>query len=162
VRPKHYPLHALRRRAPAQFPAPRCDPDRVFRLLRDRPNDALSWLDRTIAFLTTLFKRAGISGWTPTGCVALARGAAVRAAQHSTDGFWTIDMRLSDFSIGGRKAPDGRYLRVEVEPGTRAHDVCAESRISEGARLEVGGEVVIDEDPPPFPEIHPDSEFRLG
>jgi len=133
----------------------------VFRLLRDRPNDALSWFDRFVAFLTTPFKRLGISGWSPTGCAALARGAAVRDAQHSADGFWTIDLRLSEFSIGGREGPGGRYLRVEVEPGTKAHDVCAESRIVEGARLEVGGEVVIDNDPPPFPEIHPDARLRV-
>jgi len=140
---------------------PRCDPDRVFRLLRDRPNDELTWFDRFFAFLTTPFKRAGISGWSPTGCAALARGVAVRDAQRSTDGFWTIDIRLSQFSIADREAPEGRCLRVEVEPGTKAHDVCAQSRIVEGNRLEVGGEVVIDNDPPAFPEIHPDNQLRV-
>src|SRR5262249_42442101 len=121
----------------------------------------LSWFDRMIAIVSTLFKRAGISGWSPTGCVALARGAAVRDAQHSTDGFWTIDIRLSDLTIGDRSAPPDRFLRVEVEPGTAAHEVCARSRILEGARLEVGGEVVIDNAPPPFPEIHPDDQFEV-
>jgi hypothetical protein len=161
VRPKHYWLHELRRGAPTRFAAPPCDPDRVFRLLRDRPNDALSWLDRALAILTTPFKRIGISGWTPTGCVAEAHGVAVRDAQHSTDGFWTIDLRLSTLTVGERNAPANRYLRVEVEPGTKAHDVCAEFRVVGGTRLEVGGEVVVDEDPPPFPEIHPDARFRI-
>jgi len=163
VKPKHYWLHELRRSAPARFAfsESRCNPDRVFGLLRDRPNDALSWFDRSLAFLTTPFKRAGISGWSPTGCAALASGTAVRDAQHSTDGFWTIDLQLSELSIGDLSAPADRYLRVEVEPGTAAHEVCAGTRIVEGARLEVGGEVVIDEDSPPFPEIHPDEQFRI-
>lgn len=161
MKPGHYWLHELRRSAPARFAAVYCDPERVFGLLRDRPNEPLSWFNRAIAFLTTPFKRTGISGWTPTGCVALARGAAVRDAQHSTDGFWTIDLRLSELSIGEPSAPADRYLRVEVEPGTAAHEVCAGSRILTGAEVEVGGEVVIDEDPPPFPEIHPDSKFRI-
>jgi hypothetical protein len=161
VKPRHYWLYELRHRAPARLAETRCDPDRVFRLLRDRPNDALSWFDTLVAFLTTPFKRAGISGWSPTGCAALARGVAVRDAQHSTDGFWTIDLRLSALSITDRAGPEGRYLRVEVEPGTKAHDVCAQSRIVEGVRLEVGGEVVIDDDPPAFPEIHPDTQLRV-
>ena len=161
MKPRHYWLYELRSRAPARLLEKRCDPDRVFGLLRDRPNDALSWFDRAVAFLTTPFKHAGISGWSPTGCAALARGAAVRDAQHSTDGFWTIDVRLSRFSIAGREAPDGRYVRVEVEPGTKAHDFCAQSRIVEGVRLEIGGEVVIDNDVPAFPEIHPDTQIRV-
>ena len=161
MRPKHYWLHELRRHEPAQFGAPRCEPSRVLSILRDRPNEALSWFDRAVAIVTTLFKRAGISGWSPTGCDALARGAAVRDAQHSTDGFWTIDVRLAELSIGDAAAPPDRYLRVEVEPGTAAHDVCARSKILEGSRLEVGGEIVIDNDPPPFPEIHPDARFEL-
>ena len=161
MKPKHYWLHELRRRAPARFAEPRCDPDRVFRLLRDRPNDGLSWFDRFVAFLTTPFKHLGISGWSPTGCAALARGAAVRDAQHSTDGFWTIDLRLSELSIRDLSAPPDRFLRVEVEPRTAAHEVCAGSRVLAGAMLEVGGEMVIDEDPPRFPEIHPDEDFRI-
>lgn len=160
-RPGHYWLHDLRKRAPARFAAAPCDPERVFGLLRSEPNAALSWFDRTIAIVTTPFKRLGISGWTPTECVALARGDAVRDAQHSTDGFWTIDLRLSLLTIGDETAPPGRFLRVEVEPGTTAHDVCAEARIRRGARLEVGGAVVIDNDPPPFPEIHPDGQLRI-
>jgi hypothetical protein len=30
-----------------------------------------------------------------------------------------------------------------------------------GTRLEIGGDIVIDDDPPPFPEIHPDEQFRI-
>jgi hypothetical protein len=161
VRPKHYWLHELRRTAPARFAAPTCDPDRVFSILRDRPNEPLSWLDRAVAIVTTLFKSVGIAGWTPTGCIAIARGAAVRDAQHSTDGFWTIDLSVSELTIESLAAPAGRYLRVEVEPGTAAHEVCASSRIERGAQLEVGGEVVIDREPPSFPEIHPDAHFEL-
>ena len=161
MKPKHYRLYALREIDRARFAAARCDPERVLAILRREPNEALTWFDRAIAFVTTPFKRLGISGWSPTGCAALARGSAVRDAQHSTDGFWTIDLRLSELSIAGRSAPADRYLRIEVEPGTRAHGVCAEARIARGAGLEVGGEIVIDDDPPPFPEIHPDAHFRI-
>lgn len=161
MKPKHYWLHELRRRAPERLAAPACDPERVFHLLRREPNEALSWFDRAVAILTTPFKRLGISGWTPSGCAALAQGDAVRDAQHSTDGFWTVDLRLAVLAIGEETAPAGRFLRVEIEPGTRAHAICAESRIRQGARLEVGGEVVVDDDPPAFPEIHPDAEFRI-
>jgi hypothetical protein len=161
MKPKHYFLHELSQKSPALFASVRCDPDRVFGMLRTVPNEELSLLDRLVAIVTTLFKRAGISGWTKTGCDAVARGAAVRDAQHSTDGFYTIDLKLTGLTIGGLAAPPNRFLRVEVEPKTRAHEVCEESSIAAGTVIEVGGEVVIDNDPPPFPEIHPIDRLRI-
>jgi hypothetical protein len=114
---------------------------------------------RFIAFLTTPFKRIGISGWKETGCAGEGSGSPVRDAQHSTDGFYTIDVALQALKIGAEAAPAGRYLRLEVEPKTRAHEVCAEALVRQGMLVTFGGAVVIDTDGP-FLEIHPDGEFK--
>ena len=146
----------------AQLTSPPCDaPATISRLSRD-PQPELSWFDRVIAFLTTPFKRLGISGWKETGCVGAGQGAPVRDAQHSTDGFWTIDVALAAFSIGPFAAdPDPRrYLRLEIEPGTLAHRTCAAAPPRAGTALSFGGAVVIDTDAD-FLEIHPDEDFRI-
>jgi hypothetical protein len=123
---------------------------------------ALSWFARFIAFFTTPFKFWGISGWKETGCDAEAVGWPIRDAQHSTDGFWTIDVRLDGFSIGTTSADltTPKFARLEVEPGTAAHDVCARTRVLEGMRIAFGGAVVVDTDGP-FLEVHPEGEFRI-
>jgi len=55
-----------------------------------------------------------------------AKGQPVRPAQHSTDGFWTIDVKiitLAAASSGGTaEMIRPTYLRLEVEPGNRAHE----------------------------------------
>ena len=86
----------------------------------------------------------------------------MRDAQHSTDGFWTIDVRLEEFRIGTTPAnlTRARFLRVEVEPGTKAHEVCAATRVLAGMGLLFGGAVVVDADGP-FLEVHPEEEFRI-
>jgi hypothetical protein len=131
-------------------------------MLSLQPQKALSWFDRAIAFLTTPFKFLGISGWKETGCEANATGRPVRDAQHSSDGFWTIDVALTSFSIGSA-APDPtppKFVRVEVEPETAAHAVCAARRITSATDIGFGGPVVIDTDGP-FLEVHPDQDFRV-
>jgi hypothetical protein len=131
-------------------------------MLSQQPQKALSWFDRAFAFLTTPFKFLGISGWKETGCDAEASGRPVRDAQHSTDGFWTIDVALASFSIGA-SAPDSvpsKFIRVEVEPGTAAHSVCAARRITASTDIGFGGPVVVDTDGP-FLEVHPDEDFRV-
>lgn len=124
--------------------------------------EALSWFGRFIAFLTTPFKFCGISGWEETGCEAAASGRPVRDAQHSTDGFWTIDVRLEECRIGTVPADlaSPRFLRVEVEPGTQAHGVCAATRVLAGMEIAFRGAVVVDTDGP-FLEAHPEEEFRI-
>jgi hypothetical protein len=82
----------------------------------------------------------------------------VRDAQHSTDGFYTIDVALEALTVGGETAPAGRFLRLEVEPGTRAHEVCVKAPVKEGTLVTFGGALVVDTDGP-FLEIHPDGEF---
>ena len=117
-RPKHYWRQALRRARPERFAAVVCDAAKTIGMLSPSPQKPLSWFDRFVAFLTTPFKFLGISGWKETGCSADAVGRPVRDAQHSTDGFWTIDVALAAFAIGGSAADPTppRFVRVEVEP----------------------------------------------
>jgi hypothetical protein len=121
-----------------------CNGPWVISHLGTHSEDSLNVIDEGIGFGTTPLKRLGIQGWVDTGCVATAVGTPVRDAQHSTDGFWTIDMKLTSFTAGeghldGAGAP--RFVRIEVEPDTPAH---AEARASSGVPLRVTGRVLID------------------
>jgi len=159
---RHYWRYALKKKAPETVAPPACDSVGTVAMLSLQSQKALSWFDRAIAFLTTPFKFLGISGWKETGCDAEATGRPVRDAQHSTDGFWTIDVALASFSIGSA-VPDPtppKFVRVEVEPETAAHAVCAARRITAGTDIGFGGPVVIDTDGP-FLEVHPDQDFRV-
>ncbi len=162
LRTRHYWRRYARQRRPERFAAIVCDAEGTVGKLSLEPQPALSWFDRTIALLTTIFKFLGVSGWTETGCDADAVGRSVRDAQHSTDGFWTIDVRLEAFWIGSAPADlnQSRFLRVEVEPGTKAHEVCARTRVLKDMQLAFGGAVVVDTDGP-FPEVHPEDDFRI-
>ena len=162
IRSKHYWRRHLQEAVPERFAPVVCDAQGTIAMLSEKPQQPLSCFDRFIAFLTTPFKRLGISGWKETGCVAQARGKPVRDAQHSTDGFWTIDVRLEAFSIGSTPTCPihGLYLRLEVEPKTAAHTVCAEAPILQGMHLALGGAIVIDTDGP-FLELHPEGDFQI-
>jgi hypothetical protein len=162
LRAKHYWHYSLRRASPGRFATAVCDAAKTIAKLSPVPQKPLSWFDRVIAFLTTPFKFLGISGWKETGCEAEAAGRPVRDAQHSTDGFWTIDVALAAFAIGATPADltRPRYVRVEVEPETAAHAVCAENAITPSTDIAFGGPVVIDTDQP-FLEVHPDADFRI-
>ena len=149
-----------------------CDAAGTIAMLSPSPRPALSWFSRFIAFLTTPFKRIGIQGWKETGCDGAGNGTAVRDAQHSTDGFWTIDVALTAFSVGSLAADladradvadlsAARFLRLEVEPGTAAHEICAAAPIPAGILLSFGGALVIDTDAD-FLEIHPEDRFHIG
>src|SRR5215471_3462874 len=160
---RHYWRHAIARKAPEKPVKPVCDSVGTITMLSLEPQKALSWFDRAFAFLTTPFKFLGISGWKETGCAARASGRPVRDAQHSTDGFWTIDVALAAFAIGETAADLSapRYVRLEVEPDTAAHRVCAGTRIRVGNLLEFGGAIVVDTDGP-FLEVHPEDDFRIA
>lgn len=142
------------------FAAARCAPAKTLAMLSTSPQAALGWFDRAVAFLTTPFKRLGISGWKETGCTGHGTGAPVRDAQHSTDGFWTVDVALASLSVGGVPADlsTARYLRLEIEPDTKAHAACAARPPKAGDPLTFGGPVVVDSDGP-FLEIHPDEDW---
>ena len=162
LRAKHYWRRKVKDSTPDRFEAAICNPPATIAKLSTAPQARLSWFDRTIAFLTTPFKFLGISGWQETGCDAQARGRPVRDAQHSTDGFWTIDVALEAFAIAANPADlsKPRYVRLEVEPETRAHGVCAQTPILVGMELDFGGAVVVDTDGP-FLEVHPEDDFRI-
>jgi hypothetical protein len=162
LRSRHYWRRYLLRADSGRFAANVCDPRATIAMLSRQPEPTLSWFDRALAWLTTFFKRLGIAGWKETGCEASARGRPVREAQHSTDGFWTIDVALEAFAFGTTTADltSPRYLRLEVEPGTAAHAVCAATRIGSANLLAFSGAVVIDPDGP-FLEVHPEEDFRI-
>jgi hypothetical protein len=138
-----------------------CDAASVMGRLSDRPQPALGWFSEFVAWLTTPFKRHGVSGWIETGCTARATGVAVRDGQHSTDGFWTIDLQLTSFAIGDATAAGTHFIRIEVEPNRKAHDVCAARPPQRGDRIALSGPVLIDTDGDSFLEIHPVDDFRL-
>jgi hypothetical protein len=159
---KHYWRRRVREWKGERFAAIACDAAGTVAQLSLDAQQALSWFARFVAFFTTPVKFRGISGWKETGCEAAASGKPVRDAQHSTDGFWTIDVRLEEFRIGTTSADlrRARFLRVEVEPGTKAHEVCAATRVLAGMEIAFGGAVVVDTDGP-FLEVHPEEEFQI-
>lgn len=137
-----------------------CDPAATIGRLSTEPQPGLCWLSRWIAIVTTPFKFVGISGWTDTGCSGRGIGDLVRDAQHSTDGFWTLDVRLESFRVGDRDAAAGRFVRIEVEPGSRAHAVCSERAIRARCAVGFSGAILVDTDGP-FLEVHPDQDFDV-
>lgn len=162
IRSRHYWRRRALRARPQGFEVGACDAWVTIGKLSVEPQPPLSWLVRLLAFLTTPFKFLGISGWEETGCEAEGSGQPVRDAQHSTDGFWTIDVALAEFRIGAASADptEPRFLRLEVEPETKSHDVCAGTAIVRDSRLAFGGAVVVDTDGP-FLEVHPEDELTI-
>lgn len=139
-----------------------CHPQETVDCLSDKPNPALNWFDMAVAFFTTPVKRLlpQIFGWKKTGCIASAVVVPVRDAQHSTDGFYTIDAAIESLTIGSVLAPTNKFIRIEVEPGTGAHAVCAATLPKQGQRISLSGPVLIDADGP-FLEIHPQDDFKI-
>ena len=137
------------------------DANYIVRHLSTKPNEALKDFDEWIAFLSTPCKRLGIQGWTETGCSAAGYGKPVRDAQWSTDQFFTIDVEVLTLAVASRKetvtmpkTTEPRYVRLEVEPGTRAHSVCVRDRPTANDTIGFKGVVLIDRDGP-FYEVHP-------
>ena len=139
---------------------PRCRAARTIRRLSLRPEEKLDVLDQATGSLTTPFKKAGVSGWKDTGCNAEGVGVAVREAQKSARDFWTVDVELERLAVASTTAPAGRFLRIEIWPGTRGSALLQKTKIRKGTRVAFGGPVLIDEDGP-FLEVHPDEDFRI-
>ena len=132
-----------------------CHESEVLQMLDSKPQPSLTRIARFLAFLTTPLKKLGISGWLQTGCTGRGTGKAIRDAQHSTDGFFTIDVVLTGLLIGQTLSTvAGRYIRLEVKPGTDAHVICTKRKVRANAMIRFEGEVLIDNDGP-FLEIHP-------
>lgn len=140
-----------------------CYPQETIDCLSDKPNPALNWFDMAVAFFTTPVKRLlpNIFGWKQTGCTAFATVTLVRDAQHSTDGFWTLDTSVKQLTIGNVTfASAGKFIRIEVEPNRKAHDVCTAMPPKQGQQVKLSGPVLIDDDGP-FLEIHPVDYFQI-
>jgi hypothetical protein len=129
---------------PAGGPSTRCNAGWVLGHLGQRPEPSLSAFDRDSGFLSTPLKHLGFGGWVDTGCDAVARGAPVRRAQHSTDGFWTIDVRLDSMTINGQVMATPAYVRIEVEPETLAHGAAGRHPPAGGAQIAFHGHILID------------------
>ncbi len=127
----------------ADRPVAVCNGDWVVANLGTHAEDSLDDFDKSVGFLSTPLKRLGISGWVDTGCDASAQGWAVRDAQHSTDGFWTIDVKLAQFTTNGKSLPANQtqFVRIEVEPNTPAH---AKAAVKANQFIRFDGHVLID------------------
>ena len=138
------------------------DSDYIVLHLSRQAQHSLHFYEQWPAFLSTPFKRLGISGWTDTGCTAEGWGEAIHDAQHSTDGFWTIDVNLRLLSVRCGQRPSstmsgyGRCIRLEVRPHTSAHVTCAARHPKTGEQISFRGKVLIDHDGPWY-EIHPET-----
>ena len=145
-------------------PSYNCNPFWVENELRHTSNGPLSGFDQAAAWIATPFKRAGISSWVTSGCIGTATGSPVRSAQHSTDGFWTIDVLLNSLIVKDRSLQtyswplnaSGRYVRIEVEPisGSQSHAYCDSHPIG-FSQLTTAGAIWIDNDAETWPEVHP-------
>jgi hypothetical protein len=139
---------------------PRCRAERTLRRLSRKPEEKLDALDQATGSLTTPFKKVGVSGWKDTGCDAEGVGVAVREAQKSAKDFWTVDVELERLAVGSTTAPPGRFLRIEIWPGTHGSALLQRTKLGKGTRVAFGGPFLIDEDGP-FLEVHPDEDFRI-
>jgi hypothetical protein len=126
------------------------------------PEPSLTGFDRDSGAFTTPLKRLGFGGWVDTGCDAQATGVPVRTAQHSTDGFWTIDVRLTSMTINGQSAAAGKFVRIEVEPETPAHAAAANHPPPGGAPIAFHGHILIDtHHGDELVEVHPYDAIRF-
>ncbi len=142
--------------------ATNCNPSWVLEHLGTHPEASLSGFERDSGAFSTPLKRLGFGGWVDTGCDAQATGVPVRTAQHSTDGFWTIDVRLTSMTINGQQAAAGKFVRIEVEPETPAHAAAASHPPPGGAPILFHGHVLIDtHHGDELVEVHPYDPIRF-
>jgi hypothetical protein len=123
----------------------------------------LSAFDEFIAFLSTPFKRLGISGWTKTSCSAGGVGQ-IKQIGLSTDGFITIDVWITNISVSCNHGTtvgtttsvnNKRYIRLEVEPDTEPHEYFRRTPFKESETIFFQGPILIDRDGDGFYEVHP-------
>ncbi|HET6992052.1 MAG TPA: hypothetical protein VFJ43_12040 [Bacteroidia bacterium] len=174
----------------------KCSPADVINALETEHQTNLGWFTQLIGFITTTLKPLAKNQlWVWTDCfVPEARGRAVRNAEWSTDGFWTIDVELESMivqSISKKEIPGfedavynkksgRRYIRLEIKPDTRAHDVCEKIdgrldgrrmfksgrifnpksiKLKKGTSIKFGGVLLIDHGP--HLEVHPEDNFSI-
>lgn len=120
---------------------------------------AFEWFPDAV---TTLFKRAGLGGWTEIKGWACGTGCVDHAAFFS-DGFQTIDVALETFAVEDQPLVlmDRRWIRAEVWGRVRRQfqkEHGADPRT--GDRLRVCGKLRLD-DPHGWLELHPLSASDL-
>jgi hypothetical protein len=124
-----------------------CNSNVVLGSLSTSPQETLSWFTEVIGVGTTGLKKIGVgSRWEDTHCNARGIGRAVRDAQHSTDGLYTIDVQLLKFALprgGFVERPNGiRFMRLEVRPlYPAAHNFANNHNIKRGDVLAFAGPV---------------------
>ena len=146
----------------ANHPVAVCNGDWIVQNLGTHAEDGLDDFDKSIGFFSTPLKRLGFGGWVDTGCEASAQGWAVRDAQHSTDGFWTIDVKLAQFSANGKTNTSNsqKFVRIEVEPNTPAH---ANAAVKANQLIRFDGHVLIDtHHGDELVEVHPWNPIALA
>jgi len=147
---------------PVGAPFTNCNARWVLDHLGARAEPSLSAFDRDSGAFSTPLKRLGFGGWVDTGCSAVANGGPVRNAQHSTDGFWTIDILLRSMTINGQAMGSRNHVRIEVEPGTAAHRVVARRPPRRNEQLLFHGRVMIDtHHGEELIEVHPIDPIRF-
>jgi len=136
-----------------------CDTPATIAALSTSAHSAVTDFDKRSALLTTPLKQLGVSGWTPTGCAGRGEGVLTQDASRSTDGFWTVDVSLLQFTIDQLQTPAGRFIRIELDPKYPANGYAGKNLLRKGDRVLFGGPVVFDNDPPRFLEVHPIDVF---
>lgn len=152
---------------------PDCNPQEQFGRVMTIPKKTLDDPSRLVGAASTPFKYLssivdGYGAWEPTGCDAVGIGRPVREGQISTDGFWTVDLAISKFTIQGTEEdPTGRYIRLEIIPGTDAHDSVAARTPEPSDVIGFRGPMMWDKDtdsdhPHGHMEVHPLAALQFG
>lgn len=123
----------------------------------DKTHQRVGWL--TSGVTTT-------EGWLATACNAKGVGVPYHEAVLSSDGFWTIDVRLEAFSIGDVSKPSGnRYVRLVLRPltlgGGKAHELADNHYITVRDVLAFSGPIVIERAPSASLEVHVVDDLEL-
>lgn len=140
-----------------------CDAPRQIARFMTVSKPRLKPIDRDSGFITTPLKYLstafdGPHAWERTGCSAVGFGYPVREAQHSTDGFYTIDVGITELWVGTFRVPAGRYVRLEVIPGTAAHRSLKDRRPQPWDLIRFSGPLVWDKD---TDNCHPDGHMEV-
>ena len=91
-----------------------------------QPQPSLSGFDEAVAWFAHLIGKEllGIEGWDETGYAADGPGSLVRDAQHSTDGFWTAELKSFSFAFRTWSVMDRAFsFGSRSDQGGPAHTV---------------------------------------
>ena len=78
-------------------------------------------------------------------------GVLEHDAAHSSDQWWTLDVRLTSFSIDGVSAPANRYVRIEVEKGVPANAYVDQAPFKRGEQVLFRGPIRVRQRSTTFP-----------